>query len=150
MLTSRCYQLPVYFTEHDDWSAVMATSGCSKNNIIEKLTATEYTIAMFGFLPGFIYLAGLDPALHVPRKTVPSKYVKANSVAIGGKYLGLYALDSPGGWHVIGQTPVSILQMPQLPPVPLHPGDRLQICSISKAAFDELETNKISLIQYNG
>jgi KipI family sensor histidine kinase inhibitor len=149
VLNSQCYQLPVYFTEEEDWTTVISTTGFSRSDIIEKLTATEFSIAMFGFLPGFLYLAGLDPSLQVPRKTVPSKYIKANSIALGGKYLGLYSLDSPGGWHVIGKTPVSILQMPELPPLPLNLGDTIRCCAISEEEFRLLQARQISLIDYN-
>ena len=105
---------------------------------------------MFGFLPGFIYLDGLDASLHVPRKTIPSKYVKANSIAIGGKYIGLYSIDSPGGWQVIGQTPISILEIPQLPPVEMNLGDRIKLKAIDATEFENILQKKITLKEYNG
>lgn len=145
----KCYRLPIYFDEQEDWKGVMTATGLGKNEIIEKLSAIDFSVAMFGFLPGFIYLNGLPSSLHVARKAVPAKYVKANSVAIGGKYLGLYALDSPGGWHVIGRVPVAILQIPQLPPLPLKVGDRMRCCAISRTEFDELEAQQVHLITYN-
>jgi KipI family sensor histidine kinase inhibitor len=143
------YRLPIYFADHEDWQEVCTHTGFSKEEIIEQLLATEFAVAMFGFLPGFIYLNGLPKALQVPRKSVPAKYVKANSVAIGGKYLGLYALDSPGGWHVIGQVPVSILQIPQLPPLPLNLEDRMQCVRITAEEFAQINTQQLNLIAYN-
>ncbi len=143
------YLLPIFFKDHDDWGEVQSSTGLSKNAIISTLVTTDFSIAMFGFLPGFIYLDGLDPLLHVPRKTVPSKYVKANSMAIGGKYLGLYALDSPGGWHVIGQMPIPILQIPDLPPVTLNPGDKIRLRSIEASEYKYLLNQPISLKEYN-
>jgi KipI family sensor histidine kinase inhibitor len=143
------YRLPIYFADHEDWESVSTVAGLSKEEIITQLLATDFTVAMFGFLPGFIYLNGLPENLHVPRKSVPAKYVKANSVAIGGKYLGLYALDSPGGWHVIGRVPVSILQLPQLPPLPLNLEDRIQCVRITSAEFAQINAQQLNLITYN-
>lgn len=125
--TSKTYELPVYFTNHEDWKRVEAVTGFSKKAIIEKLVSTEFSIAMFGFLPGFLYLDGLDESLHVPRKAVPSKYVEANSIAIGGQYLGLYSVESPGGWNVIGKVEVSILDLSSIPPVKMNLGDKIKL-----------------------
>lgn len=125
--TSKTYELPVYFTNHEDWKRVEAVTGFSKKAIIEKLISTEFSIAMFGFLPGFLYLDGLDESLHVPRKAVPSKYVEANSIAIGGQYLGLYSVESPGGWNVIGKVDVSILDLSSIPPVKMNLGDKIKL-----------------------
>lgn len=144
----KTYNLPIYFSDHEDWAQVELVTGFQKKEIILKLMAIEFSIAMFGFLPGFMYLDGLDKPLHVPRKTVPSKYVKANSIAIGGKYLGLYSLDSPGGWHVIGQIPFSLLEIPKLPPVALNLGDKIRLHPIEKKEYDKLLEKQISLKEY--
>lgn len=146
----RNYQLPVYFSEHEDWENVASVTGFSKTKIIEKLVAAELSIAMFGFLPGFLYLSGLDPSLQVPRKNIPSKYVKANSIALGGKYVGCYSVDSPGGWQVIGQTPVSILKKSQLPPVDINLGDQITLHPIDQMEYENLLKKNISLKEYNG
>lgn len=144
------YRLPIYFSDHEDWEMVKSITGFSKKVIIKKIVATKLSISMFGFLPGFIYLEGLDPSLHVPRKTIPSKYVKANSLALGGKYVGLYSIDSPGGWHVIGQIPISILEIPQLPPVEMNVGDHIILHPINQFEFDNILQKRISLKEYNG
>ena len=147
---SNTYQLPVYFNDHEDWIAVKSITGFSKEEIIEKLVATKFSISMFGFLPGFIYLEGLNPSMHVPRKTIPSKYVKANSIALGGKYVGLYSIDSPGGWHVVGQIPISILKFTQLPPVEMNLGDKIVLHPIDQIEFEIILQKQISLKEYNG
>jgi len=146
---SNIYQLPVYFNSHEDWENVKSKTGFSKKEIIKKLVATHFSIAMFGFLPGFIYLEGLDTSLHVPRKTIPSKYVKANSLALGGQYVGLYSIDSPGGWHVVGQIPISVLAIPQLPPVEMNLGDQIKLHSIDQTEFENILQKQISLKEYN-
>lgn len=125
------YELPVYFTDNEDWKRVEAVTGFSKKAIIKKLISTEFSIAIFGFLSGFLYLDGLDESLHVPRKAVPSKYVEANSIAIGGKYLGLYSVDSPGGWYVIGKVETSILDLSMIPPVKMNLGDKVRLKRIT-------------------
>ena len=142
---SEIYELPVYFNENWDWEEVTTVTGFSKNKIITDLTNQDFPVAMFGFLPGFIYLNGLDEKLHVPRKSVPAKYVEAGSIAIGGKYLGLYGLDSPGGWQVIGKMPVSLLQIPHLPPMKINLGDKIRLRSVTKEDFAQLAAQKISL-----
>lgn len=146
---STTYRLPIYFNDHEDWENVKSITGFSKKEIIEKLIATKFSIAMFGFLPGFIYLDGLDASLHIPRKTIPSKYVKANSIALGGKYVGLYSIDSPGGWHVVGQIPISILKIPQLPPVEMNVRDQIILYPINQIEFENIQQKQISLKKYN-
>jgi KipI family sensor histidine kinase inhibitor len=147
---SNTYLLPIFFNDHEDWEDVESVTGFSKKEIIEKLVVTKFSISMFGFLPGFTYLEGLDPSLHVPRKTIPSKYVKANSIALGGKYVGLYSVDSPGGWHVVGQIPISILVIPQLPPVEMNLGDQIILHPIDQIEFENILQKQISLKEYNG
>jgi len=142
-------KLPVYFQEHQDWQALEQFSGLSKPKIIAKILEQEYDVAMFGFLPGFTYFNGLDKALHIPRKSVPAKYIAANSFAIGGKYLGLYSIESPGGWYVIGQTPIPILQLPELPPVSLNLGDKIILVSITSEVYQNLSEQSLSLKAYN-
>ena len=143
------YKMPVYFKDHDDWYKVETVTGFSKAEIIAKFKVTNFSIAMFGFLPGFLYLEGLESSLHIPRKPIPAKYIQANSLAIGGRYLGLYTLDSPGGWHVIGQTPLSILQMSKLPPVLLNLGDKFKLCPIEKDEYTYLLARQLTLKDYN-
>jgi len=146
---TQLYHLPVFFDEHEDWKNVTSVSGFSKKEIIEKLVATDFSIAMLGFLPGFIYLDGLDSSLHIPRKTIPSKYVKANSIALGGKYVGLYSIDSPGGWHVIGEIPISLLEIPNLPPIEINLNDKIKLQPIDKTEFENILQKQISLKKYN-
>ena len=147
--TSQTFKLPIYFSDHPDWEVLEEKSGHSKNEIISKLTSTNFSIAMFGFLPGFIYFDGLESSLQIPRKSTPAKYVKANSLAIGGKYLGLYSIASPGGWYVVGYTPIPVLQIPNLPPVVLNLGDTIILQSIEKLEYERLLEENISLTQYN-
>ena len=143
------YKLPIYFFNHKDWQEIILKISLSKKEIIEKLLIANFSIAMFGFLPGFIYLRGLDKSLHIPRKAIPSKYIEANSIAVGGKYLGLYSISSPGGWHVIGKTPISILTISHLPPISINLGDTVKLHSIDKIKYEKLLQASISLKEYS-
>ena len=69
---------------------------------------------MYGFLPGFMYLGGLDSKLQIPRKTIPNRRVLKGSVAVGGSQTGIYPSDSPGGWYVIGNTPINLFDASNL------------------------------------
>ncbi len=146
---ARTFRLPVFFNDHEDWEAVLEYSNLTKRAVIEQLEQSDLSLAMFGFLPGFLYLRGLPEQLQVPRKTVPAKYVKAKSIAIGGQYLGCYTLDSPGGWYVIGQMPLQILNVEELPPIQLKPGDKIKLESIDQETYDELLKKSVTIIDYN-
>ncbi|MEM6967669.1 MAG: carboxyltransferase domain-containing protein, partial [Bacteroidota bacterium] len=143
------YKLPIHFNNHKDWVAVEKTTGLSRSTVIQKLVQTEWSVSMFGFLPGFVYLQEMPAELYVPRKKNPSKYISANSLAMGGKYLGIYSIDSPGGWHVIGQLPISVLNLTDLPPVAFNLEDKVILQPISAAAFEQLASQKISLKAYH-
>ncbi len=142
-------KLPICFSEHDDWSYILAKTGLRKQEIRERLLSTQFKVAMFGFLPGFTYMTGLEPLLHVPRKPFPSKYVPANSLAIGGQYLGVYAVDSPGGWHVIARVAVSLLQTHELPPVEFRVGDEVGLQELEEQEFENIKQRGLTLKQYN-
>lgn len=144
------YKLPIWFNTHEDWTQVMKHTHLEKDAIIDILQKGTYSIAMLGFLPGFIYIDGLPSVLHVPRKSTPSKYIPANSLAIGDKYLGTYSLASPGGWHVIGSIACPILDLTKLPPVAITGMDQIKIESITKERYEELQSEKIQLLEYNG
>ena len=100
--------------------------------------AGEYTVAMLGFAPGFPYLLGLDPALHVPRHATPRTRVPAGSVAIGGAQTGIYPRELPGGWQIIGRTPSILFDADREPPCLLAPGDRVRFRAIEIDEFAPL------------
>ena len=149
LLKPRKYKLPIFFNDHEDWANVTKHSGMKKNEVIKKLLKSKLSLSMFGFLPGFMYIDGLDTSLQIPRKTIPSKYVEAKSIALGGKYLGLYAINSPGGWNVIGKTPLSILDLKTLPPVKVNLGDQVVLESIDEDTYQKLTKKKMNLNTYN-
>ncbi|AWH74553.1 allophanate hydrolase subunit 1 [Dokdonia sp. Dokd-P16] len=114
---------------------------CTIPEIIEIHTSIEYPIYFLGFLPGFPYLENLDARLHLDRKSVPSRLIPKGSVAIGGTQTGIYPQDSPGGWHVIGRTPISLFDATKATPSMFKAGDMIQFYAISESDFEEITTS---------
>ena len=96
---------------------------------------------MTGFMPGFLYLGILDEKLRTPRRKTPRKYVPAGSVAIANEQTGIYSVDSPGGWHIIGQTPVNMLHQFIESGVIARQGDIIKFSSIDLESFESLNVN---------
>lgn len=109
-----------------DLPEAAAFAGLSPSQFIEAHAAPRYEVACLGFLPGFAYLMGLPPALHLPRRATPRTAVPAGSVGIGGAQTGIYPVSSPGGWHLIGHTELGLFDPRQTPPTRLLPGDVLR------------------------
>ncbi len=127
-----CYELGM------DWSEVEVKTGLSKEEVISIHSTQNYTLAMMGFMPGFIFLDGLDRKIAVPRKETPRIKVPSGSVGIGGKQTGIYSLESPGGWQIIGRTTESFFDINKTPPTKLKAGDKIRFNPISKDEFDKL------------
>jgi len=109
-----------------DLADVAAYTRLSEEEVIARHVAAEYRVAMLGFTPGFPYLLGLDAALHMPRRKTPRTRVPTGSVAIGGAQTGVYPRETPGGWHLIGRTPLSLFDPARDPPALLKPGMRVK------------------------
>ena len=104
-------------------------------DVIARHCAAEYRVAMLGFAPGFAYLLGLDSALHARRHAVPRVRVPAGSVAIGGAQTGIYPRELPGGWQIIGRTPLVLFDALRDPPALLAPGQSVRFRAISADKF---------------
>lgn len=104
----RIFEIPVcYGGEYGpDIDNIAEHAGLSVNEVIKIHSSKDYLIYMLGFLPGFTYLGGLDERIHTPRLASPRLTIRAGSVGIGGSQTGIYPLDSPGGWQLMGLTPV--------------------------------------------
>ena len=111
-------------------------SGLSIPEIVALHTGNTYTVYGIGFLPGFMYLGGLDKALEIPRKTTPRLNVAKGAVGVAGKQTGIYPQDSPGGWNIIGNCSIPIFDANKEPPCFVNVGDQIQFYSISRAAYD--------------
>jgi KipI family sensor histidine kinase inhibitor len=112
--------------------------GLDEATLIRRHAAGDYLVAMIGFAPGFPYLAGLDPALALPRLATPRTRVPAGTVAIGGSQTGIYPRDSPGGWRMLGRTPLHLFDPQRDPPALLQPGDRVRFHAIDADTFERL------------
>lgn len=119
-----------------DLDFVARHAGLSPEEVIRRHTAPRYRIYMLGFLPGFPYLGGLDPALFTPRLDNPRTAIPAGSVGIGGQQTGIYPVASPGGWQLIGRTPLRLFD-PDQPPR-YAAGDRIRFTAITPEQFAEL------------
>jgi 5-oxoprolinase (ATP-hydrolysing) subunit B len=100
--------------------------GMSAREFVQKHVDGEYLVQSLGFMPGFSYLGGLAPALHIPRKTTPATRIPAGSVAIGGSFTGVYPSATPGGWHIIGHTTLILFDPRATKPCLMQPGDRVR------------------------
>ncbi|HEX7348797.1 MAG TPA: 5-oxoprolinase subunit PxpB [Rhodanobacteraceae bacterium] len=118
-----------------DLVAVAAYANLTPSEVIALHTAAIYTVAMLGFAPGFPYLLGLDPRLHVPRRSDPRVRVPAGSIAIGGAQTGVYPSELPGGWQLIGRTPAALFDPARDPPCLLMPGDKVRLYAIAEHEF---------------
>ncbi|MBT8190450.1 MAG: carboxyltransferase domain-containing protein [Saprospiraceae bacterium] len=147
---SRQLKLPVFFGHEFEWDRVDLLTGLSKEVYIEKLVEADLTVSMFGFIPGFIYIDGLPEALYVPRKENPARHQSPNTIAVGGPYLGIYSIPSPGGWTSLGQAAVTLFDPGTLPPTQLNPGDKLQLEILEEEEFINLSNQSITLLKYNG
>ncbi len=107
----------------------------SAGEVVALHTGVEYLVHAIGFTPGFPYLGGLPEALHAPRRDTPRAHVPAGSVAIGGSQTGVYPVDSPGGWQLIGRTPMALFRPAQTPAALLRPGDRVRFRAITPEEF---------------
>lgn len=125
---SRSVEIPVIYggAGGPDLAAVARHSGLSEKQVVELHASVEYVVWFLGFQPGFPYLGNLPESLHMPRRAEPRLQVPAGSVGIGGAQTGIYPLSTPGGWQLIGLTPLKLFDPMREPPVPLRPGDSVR------------------------
>lgn len=120
----------------------------SHEQLVELHTAITYTVYMLGFLPGFPYMGSVDSRIATPRLTKPRTVVPAGSVGIAGEQTGIYSLDSPGGWNIIGRTPLKLFDALREQPALLTPGDQVSFAPISKEAFENFDATTFNLVQH--
>ncbi|MBS4219752.1 5-oxoprolinase subunit PxpB [Bacillus sp. FJAT-49711] len=130
-----CYEEPYAM----DLDFVATYSGLTKNEIINIHSETTYHIYFLGFAPGFPFLGGMSEKITAPRRTNPRLKVPKGAVGIAGQQTGVYPFESPGGWQVIGRTPLELFNSNTMPPSLLLPGDKVRFTEISKEDFDLLE-----------
>jgi inhibitor of KinA len=138
---TRLIEIPVcYEPEYGlDLDVVSQVSRLSPNEIALRHTAATYRVRCVGFTPGFPYLEGLPKILATPRRASPRNAVPSGSVAIGGIQTGIYPRASPGGWNIIGRTPMRLFDVVREPATLLQAGDRVRFRAISGEQFREWE-----------
>ncbi len=127
-----CYDQEFAF----DLDEVARNAGVHLIEVVDLHCGADYRVHCVGFTPGFPFLGGLPRQLATPRRDVPRKEIPAGSVAIGGRQTGIYPIKSPGGWNVIGRTPLQLFDPQKDPPVLLRAGDRVRFRSITREEFE--------------
>jgi KipI family sensor histidine kinase inhibitor len=135
-----CYDAPF----GPDIEYVASHAGISVSEVIKIHTSVPYLVYMLGFQPGFPYLGGLDERIHTPRLETPRIRLEAGSVGIGGGQTGLYPMESPGGWQIIGVTPVRCYNPDKDVPIPYMAGDHIKFESITEEEFHRLRELDLS------
>ena len=136
------WSIPVCF-EGDfgpDLDGLARAKSLAREDVIGMMVAAAFTVSMLGFLPGFPYLGGLPEALEIPRLPVPRKAVPAGSVAVTGRMSAIYPWESPGGWHLLGRTPVRLFDASnERRPSLLAAGDEVRLHRIGREAYETIE-----------
>ncbi len=137
----RIVKIPVcYGGEYGpDIATVAEHAGMTEDEVVRVHSGHDYLIDMLGFLPGFAYLGGLDERLHTPRLATPRTRLEAGSVGIGGAQTGVYPLPSPGGWQIIGRTPVRPYDPDRAKPILYEAGEYLRFEPISPAEYQAID-----------
>jgi inhibitor of KinA len=140
-LSERKMDVPVCYDESvgSDLAFVASHNKLAIQEVIEIHTAAVYKVYMLGFLPGFAYMATVDERIVTPRKQIPSQNILPGSVGIAGKQTGIYPVQSPGGWQIIGQTPLQLFDAEKEKPTFFQPGDEVQFYSITLDEFHQMK-----------
>ncbi|MBZ9630531.1 5-oxoprolinase subunit PxpB [Salegentibacter sp. LM13S] len=134
------FRLPVCYDEEFGWDLelIAEEKNLSKEEIIKLHTRPFYTVYFTGFLPGFLYLGGLDEKLQISRKNQPRMKIEKGAVGIGENQTGIYPKSSPGGWQILGNCPVQLFNKNNDPPCEISAGDKVKFYSVSKAELKEI------------
>lgn len=129
----KIFHIPVCYEEEFslDIREIEVQKNLNRKEIIRLHSAPLYTVFFIGFLPGFLYLGGLDEKLQISRKEQPRLRVAKGAVGIGENQTGIYPKTSPGGWQIIGNSPVPLFQKDEVPPCKISPGDKVKFYPVS-------------------
>jgi inhibitor of KinA len=135
----RLMEVPVCYDREFALDLAIVARHCelSPNEVVKRHAAADYRVRCLGFTPGFPFLAGLPATLATPRRQTPRTAVPAGAVAIGGMQTGVYPLPSPGGWNIIGRTPLHLFDIARQPAALLRAGDRVRFCAITREEFEQ-------------
>ncbi|OCG73552.1 urea amidolyase family protein [Microbacterium sediminis] len=136
-------RIPVVY-DGEDLAEVAALVGMSVDEVVARHHAPTYSVAFTGFAPGFAYISGGDPALHVPRRSTPRTVIPAGALAIAGEFTGIYPRSSPGGWQLIGHTTEAMWDLRRDPPALLQPGARVEFVPTREQAAGSAESAAVA------
>lgn len=138
---SKLYHIPVCYGESfgEDLDDVAVHAGLSTNEVIQIHSKSPYRIYMLGFLPGFAYLGGMDERIFCPRLTSPRTKIPAGSVGIGGEQTGIYPLDSPGGWRLLGRTPIPVYEPERTPAILYEAGEYIKFDPVTLKEYEAIK-----------
>lgn len=119
-----------------DLGDVAQSAGCSEQDVVDLHTSRDYRVFVVGFVPGFGYMGPVDARLALPRRRTPRTRVPAGTVALAGGQTGIYPLETPGGWHLIGRTSVRPFDESRMEPVLFRPGDTVRFRSVTRDEYD--------------
>ncbi len=133
-VSKRVYEIPVLYGGKygPDLPFIAKNAGLSEEEVIAIHSSKDYLIYMLGFLPGFTYLGGLDERIHTPRLQNPRVRIPEGSVGIGGSQTGIYPMDSPGGWQLMGSTPVKTYDPDREKPILVEAGDYIRFVPVTE------------------
>lgn len=137
---TKTVRIPVCYDASLGWDMdkVAQKAKIDPEEVVRKHTAPKYHVYFIGFLPGFPYLGGLDPSIATPRLTSPRREIQPGAVGIAGDQTGIYPVASPGGWNIIGQTPVPLFTPYQDEITAIAAGDKVEFNSIEKEEYDRI------------
>lgn len=136
----RIIEIPTFYGEDfgPDIGFVAEHNNISEEEVIKIHTGTDYLVYMLGFTPGFTFLGGMSEKIHTPRLQSPRTKIPAGSVGIAGAQTGMYPSETPGGWQLIGRTPVTLYDPEKDPPVLLNAGDYVRYVSVDKNEYNRI------------
>jgi len=122
-----------------DLEEILAATKLSYESFIAVHTSKEYLCYMLGFTPGFVYLGDVDDRIALPRLKSPKSRIAPGSVGIAGKQTGIYGVESPGGWRIIGKTPIKMFDPRRSPPIAIKPGDKVRFYPVTVEQYKQME-----------
>lgn len=136
-------RVPVCYDEDfgPDIASVAAFGGLDTADVVRLHAGRGYRVYMLGFVPGFAYMGVVDERIAAPRRPTPRVRVPAGSVGIAGSQTGIYPMETPGGWQLIGRTPIRLFDASRPDPFLLRAGDAVEFYSIDRAEYDRLSTS---------
>ena len=134
----KTWEIPICYDKDFaiDLNEISTKCKIDEEQVIKKHNNKTYEVDIVGFLPGFLYLGKLDDSLHLPRKKNPRTHIPEGSIGIAGNQTGIYNIESPGGWNIIGRTPLRLFDKLKNPPIKIKQGDKIIFKEITKEEFN--------------